>query len=482
MTEDSSSSKKATVEGVPPRYSTDFGSRPAPEEKPAAVGPISLSDDQVVPPVSSIQLDHPELSAFGSANYQYKPSYEIDRKGNILSHDTVLNSSPIALLRFLEEKTSAPPTVTLSVRGIKGKRDVNKLLHTCDFSFVVRVSPDPSAIGAAYRPLLYTMGDWELACRGRNALSESADGDPRCQRPAGPDPKRTVSSHWREELLAERASRVRQGLPGFIHPASLLEVESVDPERTAQPILLDSYLVDLFDAHAPNPTSISVGPEYEELSRQRADRRDELTATVEKYCNSRSPLKELKVIKETYGYNWDAVVEGVRAKVLEAWALPEDVIGTLTINVHTDPETIIIRPNNSLSKTFSTSLFNKAILTTVLYYPMLCATELVVGARFDHFRAASPLVRWKVLPGRADGEEHTEDSALALAASLDNRQAPKVAVLPTGEWVYLVGMEEGEWLRKWEGPIQEAVKAKKRGRVLLKAPSDVAAAPALRGY
>lgn len=90
-------------------------------------------------------------------------------------------------------------------------------------------------------------------------------------------------------------------------------------------------------------------------------------------------------------------------------------------------------------------------------------------------------MRWKLLPAPVDGTTHTEQSALRLASTLDARP-PKVSVLPDGRWVFLVGMEEGEWFRKWERAIEDAVKSKKRGQFLLQEPTEEAGVPALRGY
>ncbi|KAL8291845.1 hypothetical protein RQP46_002103 [Phenoliferia psychrophenolica] len=370
-------SPSPTPEPTVPAVASDFAGLNPSLEKAA-------DSDAHLP--STISLDSPTTVGLTYAEYSYKPTFEIDRKGNIVSHDPVLNSSPVALLSFLQNHSSTPPTITVQIRD----------------------------------------------------------------------------------------------------PASLTEIDSPTTNSnstTSPPVLHASYFVDLFDAHAgPATQTPPVTAAYEPLARASADRADDVRLAVEQFCSSRSVLKELTVVKETYGYNWEAVVAGVRAKVLEVWDLPEGIVGSVDVQINSDPKTITIRPNNSLAWTFSESRLHRFLLSAVLAYPLICAAELVLGARFDHFRATSPLVRWKVLPVPQDGSFMTEEAALQLASTLDARRPPKVAVLPDGTWVYLVGLEEGEWLRKWEGAIEEAVRTKKRGRYLLREVKEEVAVPALRGY
>lgn len=56
----------------------------------------------------------------------------------------------------------------------------------------------------------------------------------------------------------------------------------------------------------------------------------------------------------------------MRAKVLETWALPEGIVGAVEIKIHTDPQTITVRPNNTLAWTFSESIVNRVLLSAVL--------------------------------------------------------------------------------------------------------------------
>lgn len=116
--------------------------------------------------------------------------------------------------------------------------------------------------------------------------------------------------------------------------------------------------------------------------------------------------------------------------------------------------------------------------------------EFFLGRRFEQLRVAFPLVRWRRLPTPRDTPAAflAHADALSLARQLAPRP-PKVKFLASGEvdaagaegyvpgeaeggtasageWVYLVGTEEGAWLRGWEVGIQEGVRRRVRGRAL----------------
>lgn len=72
---------------------------------------------------------------------------------------------------------------------------------------------------------------------------------------------------------------------------------------------------------------------------------------------------------------------------------------------------------------------------------------------------ARPLTRWRLLPPPDSSTSHTVRSATELARTLA-ACPPFVQQLPSGEWVYLVGQTEDEWLKDWEVAIGNAVKEK----------------------
>lgn len=142
------------------------------------------------------------------------------------------------------------------------------------------------------------------------------------------------------------------------------------------------------------------------------------------------------------------------------------------------------RPDNFWSRLFSLHIVWKLLLWLFLVYPVLLAYEFFFGRRWNNLRCAFPLTRWRRLPPLAFNAssapssssstvEPTQQEMLALAASLSPRRPPKVAQLPGpssvephGPWVYLIGTQEGEWMRKWENAVSEGVRRGVRGREL----------------
>jgi hypothetical protein len=187
----------------------------------------------------------------------------------------------------------------------------------------------------------------------------------------------------------------------------------------------------------------------------------------------------------------------------------------------------VIRPANALSRVFSLAWYWKVLLTLVLVYPLFLVIEFFAGRRWYNLRVAFPLTRWRRLPGASAGEEDQQQQtdedearsavdhahsnlsypdALALATQLlmpplpssaprdaasSVRPAVKVAQFQVpgagrrpvdgrGPWLYLVGQQEGEWLRGHESKIVEAVRRGVRGGVNLN--DDAAVARAVTGW
>lgn len=118
-------------------------------------------------------------------------------------------------------------------------------------------------------------------------------------------------------------------------------------------------------------------------------------------------------------------------------------------------------------------------------YPILLLVELFNGDRYDNLRAAFPLTRWRRLPLPTTSSSRTISNAeaLELARPLAARQ-PKIATLPDGTIVYLIGTQDGELVRSWEDAIVEGVRMGRRGVALKELDREVNAGvrEALRGY
>lgn len=109
-----------------------------------------------------------------------------------------------------------------------------------------------------------------------------------------------------------------------------------------------------------------------------------------------------------------------------------------------------------------------------------------MGERFDNLRVSFPLTRWRRLPipDTSSSIPLSSAAALEIARPLAPR-APKVAQLPTDDtFVYLIGMQDGEWLKAWEDAIAEGVRKGRRGVTLAEGDRTVNAGvrEQLRGY
>lgn len=155
---------------------------------------------------------------------------------------------------------------------------------------------------------------------------------------------------------------------------------------------------------------------------------------------------------------------------IEASFQSTDYKGEVYVGFNNKPTTITIRPHNAPSKILDLSVVAKIGLSLLLVYPAVALVESVWAPHYNHLRSSIPLTRWRCLPTTPTSSPHTPASAKALAAAFAPRP-PKVAHLPgsngKGEWVYLMGTQEGEWSRKWERAIKVGVQERIRGgRVL----------------
>lgn len=121
-------------------------------------------------------------------------------------------------------------------------------------------------------------------------------------------------------------------------------------------------------------------------------------------------------------------------------------------------------PPLALSRVRPPSLSSKRANPHSGSYPTLLLLELLSGSRFSNLRLAYPLIRWRPLP-LPPSSPLTPQSAVTLARTLAPRP-PKVAQTPEGDWAYLVGTQEGEWMREWEGMVVDEVRKGRRGGVL----------------
>lgn len=192
--------------------------------------------------------------------------------------------------------------------------------------------------------------------------------------------------------------------------------------------------------------------------------------------------------------------QGIRSVISRSYG------GKIHVAFESTPSTITIRPDNFVSRAFSSSVFVKVLLWLVLVYPALLLFELVAGHKWHDLRCSFPLTRWRRLPSvQADEPARTQGSSSAssssssttvlteaqaedIAAQLATRRPVRIARLPTSSsgrpnlfdnprpptsdretdrpWLYLCGLQEGEFLRLWEPSIVDAVRTRARQVVL----------------
>lgn len=113
--------------------------------------------------------------------------------------------------------------------------------------------------------------------------------------------------------------------PTLVDPDCLVDMdEDVRPllEQQSHPaVLFHSHFVDLVETHAAIPfamTRTNAGPLpalYDGILQSREKRDEQVRKVVEQYCESDKLLKELRVEKECYGWNWK-LLEQVRPSPL----------------------------------------------------------------------------------------------------------------------------------------------------------------------
>lgn len=82
------------------------------------------------------------------------------------------------------------------------------------------------------------------------------------------------------------------------------EPEAFSPAHL--PVLFRSYFVDSVETHASVPFALTgITSADAKLVREREAREEDVRMVVEEYCSSDNMLKELKIKKQLYGWNWN---------------------------------------------------------------------------------------------------------------------------------------------------------------------------------
>jgi hypothetical protein len=165
-----------------------------------------------------------------------------------IRHDVTLNSSPLALARFLRLNATAPPSLILNARGShterrtetiwtthnghRRSRTETKNVEVEDFSFKIDASSyvlqgmGRASGGKGTRGIMYEAGEWEAAYRG--GAWRSTGSGPGIKLPSdleegreGVSVRKTVRWSEGRRLDKENDERQKRGLPAFVRMSTL---------------------------------------------------------------------------------------------------------------------------------------------------------------------------------------------------------------------------------------------------------------------
>ncbi|KAF8227427.1 hypothetical protein L208DRAFT_1296697 [Tricholoma matsutake] len=365
-------------------------------------GPQLLIDD--LPPSASgldglpgeLQLP-PEFSTY-HADY-----FEVGN-GDIVSHDSHLNTDGEALYRFLLAQADNSPSLQLHCRGThsehrtrwitehnsRGHHESRRETYTetvTDFDFCIEVGP-----GSTVRPTHWSVADSEPAYRGLMVREVEEPTGKRLAKQA----EKKAHGRWSEERKA-------RGLPPWVTS-------------------MDGSTDGMSDDARPLRSSKTL--------RQWAD----------EYCASPKYLKEFVYKKATYGWNLQKLESAVRASINTSryW-------GHVEVQFTTRGSNVYIRPDNRLS-TMLSNKWLKFLSILLLIFPFIWLFKRYNsrgGGRWEVCGGAYALKRWELV-------DRTQAVPTRFISS------PRIIQTPQGA-AKLIGVREGEWLMRWEGTIIRAV-------------------------
>lgn len=244
-------------------------------------------------------------------------------------------------------------------------------------------------------------------------------------------------------------------------------------------MLFKDQFVDFEDVHTTVAPALWQG-RYSDADRERSRRAEDVRAAVEDYCASKHCLKQLVVTCEYYGWDWTALKAGIEASVLSTF-----YAGQVWIEFDNAPTTITLRAPGWPGSILLLPLHYKVPLSLTLVYPSIVLAACT-APRVDTLRIAVPLARWLAAPTSVTDQPEAEK----FSKQVNPAREPKVERLQQDgagapQWIVMVGLQEGEWLKKWEKPLAVAVMERTKGGALLKeedAARQGGARAVLRGY
>lgn len=349
----------------------------------------------------------------------YDAEFSIDSSGTVLSHDDHLNTDGEALYRFLLTHASTPPNYTLHISGTheethtrlvsrtdsKGyvKQETEMYTETVtDFDFNIDVGQQILSV-VERPPVHWSVPDEQPAYRGHMVRDV---GIPNVSLRHATKQEMKIDRKWAEE-------RTEHGLPPWVASYRQSVAES-RPEggAAAYDVLQSSWTL-----------------------RQWAD----------DYCASEKMLKEFVYEKVIYGWDTATLTSAIRAVILST-----HYRGRVNVSFKLSSSRIVVRSSNRLSRALSKT-WVKVLLFLTLIYPFIALFR-----RF-HRRGGG---RWEVCGGAYALKAWTDAPPDALAAATatagEPARASRIVKTPHGVKM-LLGEPEGEWFRRWQGTIRNAV-------------------------
>ncbi|TFK77125.1 hypothetical protein BDN72DRAFT_890898 [Pluteus cervinus] len=337
----------------------------------------------------------------------YKAEFFQKSDGDIVSHDTHLNTDGEALYRFLLEQSAAYPKYTLHCRGthtetrtrivrttINGTSSMRTETYTetiTDFNFHVDFS---SQIVAG--PVHWSLADDEPAYRGLMVRQVQA-----------PQGRRKATKEEIKSFKAREHYRHDKGLPPWI-----------DPDGTDHLAVLQSS----------------------QTLRQWAD----------EYCASPKILKEFLYEKFVHGWDIAALETAVRAAIAET-----GYQGRIHVSFNLSGTKIFVRPDNKLSRMLSKT-WVKCLLMLFLIYPFIWLFKRFNSKGGGRWEVCGGAYGFKHVDSVRDGDKEVgETSAKAEFPALRSGVESRFVQTDTGP-VTVYGLREGEWFKKWEYTIKQS--------------------------
>ncbi|KDQ56853.1 hypothetical protein JAAARDRAFT_207890 [Jaapia argillacea MUCL 33604] len=347
----------------------------------------------------------------------YEPECQKDRHGNIISHDGLLNADGEALYRFLLAQASKPPGLLIrchgthyetrtrmvystNAQGQTSSRMEPERVSVTDFDFYLDVGRH-----IVSGPIHWSVADSEAAYRG--LMVRQVDS---------PNGRRKAIKEEKEDAETWEKERYDRGLPPWVGSGWREGVAGFD----------DGVLM---------KSSRSV--------RQWAD----------EYCASGKLLKEFTYHKVVYGWDMHTLFDAIRATIAAT-----SYGGDVEVSVEVTGTKVHIRPDNKLSRALS-HLWVKILLWIFLIYPFIWLFKRFSrwgGGKWEVCGGAYGLKYWQ-REFNYNGSEPYADHSNPNLMGWQGPPPPGLVGLPGGGYMRLVGTREGEWFRRMEPSIRQAV-------------------------